>query len=798
MATYNFNFSGAGGSAGYTGKLTLTEQTINSTDISNNSSRIKWTLQLTSKSGYSFSDMGTTSKVTLNGTSVLNQTKRLAIGKNSTITIASGTFTCPHNSDGSKTMSFSASISQSSSLSWAIGSGSTSGNLTLSTIPRAASYVSFTGSSVDGTFTFTYNSKATFNYKLIVKTSDGAVIKTIGPESHASGNQSFSWTFTSAERNTIYGKYPTQTTATISAYVETYNSSTLIGSTSTATIKPSIPSSIKPSTPSITPTVVNTGNISDWPVYVQGYSKIKVNVSASPGTGASISSYTITVDGISISNGGQAGPFSNGTKTINVTAYDTRGRSTSNSTTFTVQPYSNPSISITAQRCTSNGVLSSSGTYLLITPQFSYSTVAGYNSITKSISCNGVSNTTFANGDAFVLAANLDVAKVYTVTAKISDTVGNGATIYVDIPTDNRPLNFNHDKTGAAFGGFSTLPNVLDVAWDGRFRQNVEVDGELKIDGSLPLVRRTPPNLPSGVNYYRAFCSETDINTSTDKYWCMIDSTNTWWRGTQTNGAETVAWERIKTYFNFLNFYPNQSEYNKQNGARKGYVGYPSEGNYELYICNEKPKSNIRLKVKGSTNVAGEVALNPSFPAFQATQAFDGQLYLGISSSKWRAVFATNGTIQTSDRRLKHDIKTIGDKYIALFQALKPIQYMMNSGDRIHIGFISQDVEEAMQEVGLSDLEFAGFCKDKKQKEVEIKDTYIDENGEEKEKIDHCYEDVLDEDGNPEYEYSLRYEEFIALNTRMIQDLMAKVEDQQIQINELKQKIEKLKGEKTG
>ena len=483
MATYTFNFSGAGGSAGYTGKLTLTEQTINSTDITNNSSRVKWSLQLTSKSGYSFSDMNTTSKVTLNGTSVLNQSKRLAIGLASTITIASGTFTCPHNSDGSKTMSFSASISQSSSLAWAIGSGSTSGNLELSTIPRAASYVSFTGSSVDGTFTFTYNSKATFNYKLIVKTSDGAVIKTIGPESHASGNQSFSWTFTSSERNTIYGKYPSQTTATISAYVETYSGSTLIGSTSTATIKPSIPSSIKPSTPTITPTIVNSGNISNWPVYVQGYSKIKVNVSASPGTGASISSYSITVDGVSISNGGQAGPFSSGTKRISVTAYDSRGRSTSNSDDFTVQPYSNPSISITAQRCTSSGTPSPSGTYLLITPTFSYSTVAGYNSITKSISCNGVSNTTFSSGTSFILAANLNVAQTYVVTATISDSVGNSSTVTVNIATDERVLNIRHSKKGIAVGGFSTEDGVFRSFYDIK-----DKNGEELLAGALGFV----------------------------------------------------------------------------------------------------------------------------------------------------------------------------------------------------------------------------------------------------------------------------------------------------------------------
>jgi hypothetical protein len=82
-----------------------------------------------------------------------------------------------------------------------------------------------------------------------------------------------------------------------------------------------------------------------------------------------------------------------------------------------------------------------------------------------------------------------------------------------------------------------------------------------------------------------------------------------------------------------------------------------------------------------------------------------------------------------------------------------------------------------MNEVGLSDLEFAGFCKDVRVKDVKDEDGNIAE------------EKVLDEDGNEQYDYSLRYSEFIMLNTHMIQKAYKKIEEQQAEIDTLKEQV---------
>lgn len=154
--------------------------------------------------------------------------------------------------------------------------------------------------------------------------------------------------------------------------------------------------------------------------------------------------------------------------------------------------------------------------------------------------------------------------------------------------------------------------------------------------------------------------------------------------------------------------------------------------------------------------------------------------YLGDSNYRWKAVYAVNGTIQTSDRNQKENIQPIEQKYIDLFNKLQPVtfEFADKESDRVHIGFISQDVKAAMDEVGLTDLDFAGFCRD-------VLTEWDEETQTDRE--------VLDEDGNPVYMYSLRYSEFIALNSKMIQLNRQKIAEQEKEIQALRDELESLK-----
>ena len=167
----------------------------------------------------------------------------------------------------------------------------------------------------------------------------------------------------------------------------------------------------------------------------------------------------------------------------------------------------------------------------------------------------------------------------------------------------------------------------------------------------------------------------------------------------------------------------------------------------------------------------------------------NGAISLGSANYRFSQLYVTSSSISTSDKNYKDDIKSLTDKHLQFFMKLQPVSFLFKDGTsgRTHIGFIAQDVEQAMSECGLTDLDFAGFCKDQK-----IDSKLVD--GEE------VNEPILDENDNPEYIYSLRYEEFIALNTYVIQELWKRVDavekeniETKNQIKSMQQDIAELK-----
>jgi hypothetical protein len=78
----------------------------------------------------------------------------------------------------------------------------------------------------------------------------------------------------------------------------------------------------------------------------------------------------------------------------------------------------------------------------------------------------------------------------------------------------------------------------------------------------------------------------------------------------------------------------------------------------------------------------------------------DNTLSLGRSGARWLAVWATDGTINTSDGRLKTDVEPLGYG-LADLRRLRPVRYRWSVGgaDRPHLGLIAQEVREVVPEV---------------------------------------------------------------------------------------------------
>lgn len=141
----------------------------------------------------------------------------------------------------------------------------------------------------------------------------------------------------------------------------------------------------------------------------------------------------------------------------------------------------------------------------------------------------------------------------------------------------------------------------------------------------------------------------------------------------------------------------------------------------------------------------------------ESTVAERPYYYLGGDKHRWKTLYIYNSAIETSDRKRKTDIEVLNEKYIDVFDLIDPVSYKFKGGDRLHTGFIAQDVEDAMNEVGLTIEELGLLCKD----------LDVDDDG----------NPILDDDGNEQYNYGLRYGEFVAILSAKIKQLEAEIKE---------------------
>ncbi|WP_071441658.1 DUF859 family phage minor structural protein [Traorella massiliensis] len=368
--------------------------------------------------------------------------------------------TVSHNADGTfpgRSVSFSTN-------DYIMGNKSGSGTISgVTTIPRSSSISSISGSSLGSSVTVNISRASTsFTHK---------VEYSFAGSSYTTATSSAATSATFTPSLSLANHIPNATSGTLTVRVTTYSGSTQIGNAVTKTQTLSLPGSVLPTLSGVTLTRVDNGVPSSWGVYVQGYSKVTATIAGASGIyGSSISGYSLSGAGYRSSSNSLTTGVLNSTGTFSFSGYvtDSRGRSSSSMTSaqFVVYEYFPPSISVSAQRCTSDGTISSSGTYLKVHCTYSYASVNGKNTISRSVTCNSVSNTTFSSGTSFIMNANCAIGSSYTLTAEITDGLGNSSTVTAFIPTAERVMNIKSNGKGVAFGGFSTKENTLQCYWD--------------------------------------------------------------------------------------------------------------------------------------------------------------------------------------------------------------------------------------------------------------------------------------------------------------------------------------------
>jgi len=125
-----------------------------------------------------------------------------------------------------------------------------------------------------------------------------------------------------------------------------------------------------------------------------------------------------------------------------------------------------------------------------------------------------------------------------------------------------------------------------------------------------------------------------------------------------------------------------------------------------------------RFAIYGTNNVGIAFDVNQLIPTNGSGSLADNVKDLGNISYRWDDIYATNGTIQTSDRNEKQDIAELdeAEKRVAiaakgLIRKYRWKDAVAEKGDeaRIHVGIIAQDLQDAFAAEGLDAGRYAMF-----------------------------------------------------------------------------------------
>lgn len=525
---------------------------------------------------------------------------------------ASGSYVQPHNSDGtfSETLTFTAPIYNSTYTT--TGSISLPTIITKPTLTVTNNSRKFTTSGVLINFTVGNTGGASTKSQYSINNSSWTTFDT------RSSNGSGTYTLPSS----LLSSFPKTYTATV--YFRATNSN---GTSTTQTL--SIPidnTSVKPTISTFTITPDNGSYASTiGSAWVKNLSKAKLKIVASAGTGANsvkinltkltayssfsaISNLTLNSSNeytypnyINVSGSGKIA-------TIQVT--DSRGNDslvTQDTSTFYVIDYFNPSISsLNAQRCTSNGTLSDTGTYCKLTINYSVAPInnSGTNKNTKTLeykigngSWTSISISAYSGTVTPVVGGSLATNTSYQIQVRLTD-VAHSVSSNITLPTSFVLVSKRAGGKGIAFGKIAESDNF---------------------ECALPIIDRNGHK----VNEFNGRNSNMDYTKTSSEY--GTKRTDIVYSGStsrpNTDGfIETYFWDNSGTYDTQV-FFPNNGTATpkyRSKGGGSSWGNWQSLGKKELVCARLSSHTNITIS---STYTDYKVALSNT--SYIATNTYE-------------------------------------------------------------------------------------------------------------------------------------------------------------------------------
>ena len=153
-------------------------------------------------------------------------------------------------------------------------------------------------------------------------------------------------------------------------------------------------------------------------------------------------------------------------------------------------------------------------------------------------------------------------------------------------------------------------------------------------------------------------------------------------------------------------------------------------------------------------------------------------VYCGTTVNPFAGGYSSGGWKTTSDGRKKKDFRKLleDDRFERFFELLQPMEYrLIENDEKMHMGFVAQDVEQAMTDCDISENEFYGL------EHAVFSEKDFESNEE--------WEKFLEQNGGANDMYTLCYQEFIALNTAMIQKLQNRCNDFERRLSALERSV---------
>jgi hypothetical protein len=319
---------------------------------------------------------------------------------------------------------------------------------------------------------------------------------------------------------------------------------------------------------------------------------------------------------------------------------------------------------------------------------------------TFSVSASGAANSTITWNDALIVSPSGGV------------NIGSGASISPDADADNLVVQEN----GAA---------------------GITIGSSASSVGSIRFADSGSPR--AGMIYYNHVGNEMRFYTNASER-ARLDSSGNFLVGKTSPSTNTVGVEAradgtfaaVKSSGGAAVFGRNTNDGTivgfRKDGANVGAIGTL---NGSLYIASFYANdSGLRF----SDRII--------HPCTTAGAPRDNAIDLGYSAGRFDDIFATNGTIQTSDRNEKQDIEELSEAEKRVAVAAKGLMRKFRWKDavadksdnaRIHVGIIAQDLQAAFEAEGLDAAHYAMFCSD----------TWTNDDGTEQTRLGVRYSELL-------------------------------------------------------